>query len=59
MSDLNCTECGMTASYADANIADLRRSCGEGNDGVPSETETAGGSVRYVYSGSKHDWIET
>lgn len=27
MSDLKCEDCGMTATYADASIADSHRTC--------------------------------
>ncbi len=52
MSDLVCTECGTEASYADANIADLRRTCGaELKPGNTTKRGTARG-------GSKHNWEE-
>lgn len=30
MADLKCTDCGMTATYADAAIADSQRTCDGG-----------------------------
>lgn len=56
MSDLKCKNCGIEASYADANIADRRRTCG--SDGRPSEVEASDGSVKYAYGGRRHEWIE-
>lgn len=56
MSDLKCTKCGMEASFADADIADMRKTCGEGNDGVPDEIEDEHGYVRYSWSGEEHNW---
>jgi len=32
MSDLRCTECGLEATYSDAQIADLHRTCGQTRD---------------------------
>lgn len=49
MSDLKCTNCGMVASYADANIADIRRTCGV--EATPRTANERGG-----YGGDKHDW---
>ena len=48
MSDLRCTKCEMTATYADAHEADVRKTCG-------SEIV---GADKHV-GGEKHDWIET
>lgn len=56
MSDLECTKCGMEASFADANIADARRTCGY--DGAPDTVEADDGSTKYAWSGEKHDWRE-
>lgn len=56
MSELKCKNCGMEASYAGANIADSRKTCG--SDGRPSEIEASDGSVKYAYGGNKHDWFE-
>lgn len=52
MADLECRDCGMEASYADANIADQRKTCGV--ELTPSNT-TEKGTAR---GGSKHDWTE-
>jgi hypothetical protein len=49
MSDLKCTKCGVEKSYADANIADLRETCG-------STKNTPNKYGRY--DGEEHDWIE-
>lgn len=49
MGDLKCTRCGTTASYADANIADLRETCGA-TERMPNESGR--------YDGEKHNWIE-
>lgn len=49
MSDLKCTKCGEEASYADANIADLRKTCGSDRN-KPNE--------RGSYLGEEHDWTE-
>lgn len=51
MSDLVCTECGATASYADASISDSLRSCG----GDRTVRDTAVGPVQ---NGSEHEWVE-
>ena len=52
MSDLVCTECGETATYADASIKDSLRTCGSD---LETEEHTATGPVQ---SGSKHTWVE-
>jgi hypothetical protein len=52
MADLKCQNCGMEASYADSNIADLRRTCGA--ELTPSHTSEMGTAI----GGSKHDWEE-
>ena len=52
MADLKCRNCGMEASFADSNIADLRKTCGA--ELTPSNT-TDKGTAR---GGSKHDWKE-
>jgi len=49
MSDLKCIKCGTRKSYADANIADLRRTCG-------ATTRRPNKSGKY--NGEKHDWVE-
>jgi len=51
MSDLRCRKCGMEASFADANIADIERSCGV--EAEPSNANRAG-----RYGGERHDWFE-
>lgn len=51
MTDLECTKCGATASYADANIADSLRTCG--GDNVVRHT-----AVGAVQDGEKHNWRE-
>lgn len=39
MADLRCRECGRTATYADANIADVRRDyCDEATDPAGAPT---------------------
>lgn len=51
MSDLRCTKCGIERSYADANIADLRRTCGVDKGRTrPNE--------RGSFGGEEHRWIE-
>lgn len=52
MSDLRCRDCGTEASYADANIADIRETCGAVL--TPSNTTARGTAA----GGSKHDWEE-
>lgn len=52
MSDLKCQKCGMTASYADANIADLRETCGSVLQ--PENTTRRGTAI----GGEKHNWVE-
>lgn len=52
MSDLKCTKCGTTASYADASIADLRRTCE-----TTRRVETPDGS-RKVTVDAKHNWVD-
>jgi len=52
MSDLRCTKCGIERSYADANIADLRRTCGVDFGRVRRPND------RGSYGGEKHDWVE-
>lgn len=49
MSDLVCTKCGETASYADANIADIQQTCG----GTYAPKSGAGTHV----GGDEHDWV--
>lgn len=49
--DLKCTKCGATASYADASIADLRRTCGVDR----AETRP---NDRGSFGGEKHNWVE-
>lgn len=48
MTDLKCTKCGAEKSYADANIADIRRTCGADLTSTPSDSGR--------YGGEKHDW---
>jgi len=50
MSDLKCTKCGTEATFADANIADLRRTCGAEFTPENSTNGHAGGE--------KHSWRE-
>jgi len=52
MSDLKCTKCGATASYADANIGNIRRTCGAT---LSPDNTTKRGTAR---GGEKHNWIE-
>lgn len=52
MSDLKCTKCGIERSYADANIADLRQTCGA--DLTPGNTTERGTAA----GGDEHDWVE-
>jgi len=52
MSDLICQECGATATYADANIADIRKTCGANLE--PGNTSKSGTAI----GGKKHQWIE-
>ncbi|AGM11119.1 hypothetical protein M196_gp25 [Halorubrum tailed virus 4] len=52
MSDLECVECGATASYADAQAADRRNTCG--GERVVKHTP-----IGRFYDGEKHDWKET
>ena len=52
MADLRCRKCGATASYADANIADLRRTCGA--ELTPDNTTERGTAA----GGDKHDWVD-
>jgi hypothetical protein len=49
MSDVKCTKCGVEKTYADANIADIRKTCG-------AEKDTPNESGRY--DGEEHDWVE-
>ena len=60
MSDLKCTKCGIERSYADANIADLKKTCGSDGRPVSVETENSRGEtqVRYSYPGEEHNWVE-
>jgi len=44
MSDLECADCGVTATYADAAILDAHKSCGDRTGPRPS--------------GTQHTWIE-
>lgn len=63
--DLRCTQCGKTAGYADAVIADNLRTCpGEDGNGPAEpthETVIRGGTETYTMhrQGVKHDWVET
>jgi len=50
MSDLRCTKCGIERSFADANIADLHRTCGASLG--PGNTTDHGTAI----GGEKHDW---
>lgn len=52
MGELTCTKCGMEASYADANNADIRRTCGV--EATPENANEHGG-----YGGEKHRWVDT
>jgi hypothetical protein len=60
MSDLKCTKCGIERSYADANIADLRNTCGSTGETVVVDVEDCFGETRqkYAYPGEKHNWVE-
>lgn len=51
MTDLVCRKCGQEASYADAHIGDLRRTCGV--EATPDNATKTG-----HYGGEKHDWTE-
>ena len=52
MGDLKCRKCGTEASYADANIADLRQTCGA--ELRPDNTSDRGTAI----GGERHDWVE-
>jgi len=54
MSDLRCTRCGEKASYADASIADSKRTCG--SDDRPIAVEKSDGSIGYTWDGQTHNW---
>jgi hypothetical protein len=60
MSDLRCTKCGIERSYADANIADLRKTCGSTGEACVVEVEDSRGRTRRknTYPGEKHNWVE-
>lgn len=52
MSDLICSHCGLEATYADANIADIHETCEE-----TRTVETPEGP-RQVTVSCRHDWEE-
>lgn len=52
MSDLVCAECGMEASYADANIADIHKTCED------TRTAHTPEGKRTATVPAKHDWVE-
>ena len=49
MTDLICERCGKTATYADASIADLRRTC--------EETRTNERGREFTLA-ARHEWTE-
>jgi len=49
MSDLRCTRCGITRSYADAQIEDIREGC---------EVQRSADGRSYTTT-VDHNWIET
>lgn len=53
MSDLRCRRCGATASYADAQIADLNRTCED-----TREFRAQDGTMRESTFAAEHDWTE-
>jgi hypothetical protein len=52
MTDLRCTKCGIERTFADANIADLHRTCGSSLE--PGNVTDYGTAI----GGEEHDWEE-
>lgn len=52
MSDLRCRKCGATVTYADAQIADINKTCKR------TRTVEAPGGFRETTVPAKHDWVE-